>query len=135
MLPNDDLRLLVHLDYDHSQGPVGLILAPPAQDPPELLSVHRVVRLLKVDEGCILPPLLPLPRVDLGHQPANVRGSGGTLFETGLVDPGLQQVGGLCYHLGNDGILHNLGYMRTHHNGPDILKLCLIITLVLGQGH
>ena len=65
MLANDDLRLLVHLDYEHSQCPVGLVLAPAAQDPPELLPVDRVVGLLHVDEGCVLPPLLPLPGVDL----------------------------------------------------------------------
>ena len=54
MLPNDHLGLLVHLDYEQSQGPVGLILAPAAQDPPELLPVHRVLRLLQVDEGGVV---------------------------------------------------------------------------------
>ena len=90
MLTNDYLRLLVHLDYEHSQCPVGLILASTAQDPPELLPVDCVVSLLQVNEGSVLPPLLPLPGVDLGHQPAYVCRGGGTLFKTGLIDPGLQ---------------------------------------------
>ena len=90
MLSNDYLRLLVHLEYEHSQCLVGLVLAPATQDPPELLPVDSVISLLQVDEGSILPPLLALPGVDLGHQFTNVCGGRGALFEAGLVDPGLQ---------------------------------------------
>jgi predicted metal-dependent enzyme (double-stranded beta helix superfamily) len=64
--PDDDLRLLVHLDDEEGQGLVTLIFAPTQEDPPELLSVYGVIGLLKVDEGCIVPPLLALTRVDLG---------------------------------------------------------------------
>ena len=66
MLANDDSRLLVHLDDEQGQGLVVLILAPAEEDPPELLPVDGVVGLLEVDKGCIVPPLLALPRVDLG---------------------------------------------------------------------
>ena len=66
MVANDDLRLLVHLDDEQRQGLVTLILAPVEEDPPELLPVDGVISLLEVDEGCIVPPLLALPRVDLG---------------------------------------------------------------------
>jgi hypothetical protein len=69
MIANDDLRLLVHLDDEQGQGLVVLILAPAKQDPPEFLSIDRVIGLLEVDEGCIVPPLLALTRVDLGQQP------------------------------------------------------------------
>ena len=41
MLPNEDLRPLVHLDDEQGQGLVLLILAPTEQDFPELLSVNR----------------------------------------------------------------------------------------------
>ena len=66
MVANDDLRLLVHLDDEEGQGLVMLILAPAKEDPPELLPVDGVIRLLEVDEGCIVTSLLALPRVDLG---------------------------------------------------------------------
>ena len=66
MVANDDLRLLVHLDDEEGQGLVTLVLAPAEQDPPELLPVDGIICLLKVNEGCIVPPLLALPRVDLG---------------------------------------------------------------------
>jgi hypothetical protein len=63
---DDDPRLLVHLDDEEGQGLVALTLAPAQKDPPELLSVDGVVRLLEVDEGCIGAPPLALPWVDLG---------------------------------------------------------------------
>ena len=66
MVANDDPRLLVHLDDEEGQGLVVLILAPAEEDPPELLPVDGVISLLEVDEGCIIPPLLALTRVDLG---------------------------------------------------------------------
>ena len=66
MIANDDSRLLVHLDDEECQGLVVLIFAPAQEDPPELLPVDGVVSLLEVDEGCIVPPLLALPRVELG---------------------------------------------------------------------
>ena len=66
VVTNDDLRLLVHLDDEEGQGLVVLVLAPAEEDPPELLPVDGVISLLEVDEGCIVPPLLALPRVDLG---------------------------------------------------------------------
>ena len=66
MVADDDPRLLVHLDDEKGQGLVALIFAPTQEDPPELLPVDGVVGLLEVDEGCIVPPLLALPRVDLG---------------------------------------------------------------------
>ena len=90
VLPDDHLGLLVHLDYEHSQCPVGLVQEPAAQDPPELLPVDRVVGLLQVNEDRVLSPFLSLSRVDLSHQPADVCRGGGALLETGLVDPGLQ---------------------------------------------
>ena len=66
MIANDDFRLLVHLDDEQGQGLVVLILTPAKQDFPELLSVDGIIRLLEVDEGCKVSPLLALPRVDLG---------------------------------------------------------------------
>ena len=71
MLPNDDLRLLVHLDDEEGQGLVLLVLASLSQDAPELLPIDSIVSLLEVDEGCVVPPLLTLPRVDLGQEPGN----------------------------------------------------------------
>ena len=68
MLSNDDLRLLVHLDDEQGQGLVALILAPAQEDTPELFPVDGVVGLLEVDESRIAPPLLALPRVDLGQE-------------------------------------------------------------------
>ena len=44
-------------------------------------------------------------------------------------------MGGLSSYLGHDGLLHDLGHMRPNHNGPDILQLCLVLALVLRQGH
>ena len=69
MVADDDLRLLVHLNDQKGQGLVALILAPAEEDPPELLSVDGVIRLLEVDEGCIVTSLLALTRVDLGQEP------------------------------------------------------------------
>ena len=66
MVADDDLRLLVHLDDEEGQGLVALVLAPAEEDPPKFLSVDGVISLLEVNEGCIVPPLLALPRVDLG---------------------------------------------------------------------
>ena len=66
MVTDDNLRLLVHLDDEECQGLVTLIFAPTQEDPPELLPVDGVICLLEVDEGCIVSPLLALPRVDLG---------------------------------------------------------------------
>ena len=83
-------RLLVHLDYEQSQCPVGLVLESAAHDPPELLPVYCVIRLLYVSKGSVLPPLLSHAEVDLGHQPANMVRGGGALLEAGLVDPCVQ---------------------------------------------
>ena len=66
MVANDDPRLLVHLDDEQGQGLVVLILAPAEKDPPEFLSIDRVIGLLEVDEGSIVTPFLALTRVDLG---------------------------------------------------------------------
>ena len=66
MVAEDDPRVLVHLDDEEGQGLVALVFAPAEQDPPELLAVDGVICLLEVNEGCIVPPLLALPRVDLG---------------------------------------------------------------------
>ena len=89
MLPNDDLRLLVHLDDEEGQGLVLLILASFCKDTPELLPVDGVVGLLEVNEGRIVPPLLALPRVDLGQEPGNMSRCGSVLLEARLVDPRL----------------------------------------------
>ena len=69
MSPDDDLRLLVHLYNEQGQCLICLIFAPAKQDLPELLAVDGIVRLLEVDEGRVAPPLLPLPRMDLGKEP------------------------------------------------------------------
>ena len=66
MAADYDPRLLVNLDDEEGQGLVVLVLAPAKKDPPELLSVDGVIRLLEVDEGCVVSPLLALPRVNLG---------------------------------------------------------------------
>ena len=68
MLPNEDLRPLVHLDDEQGQGLVLLALAPAQQDFPELLSVDGVIGFLQVNERSIVPSLLPLPRVDLREE-------------------------------------------------------------------
>jgi len=44
-------------------------------------------------------------------------------------------MGGLCSHLGHDGLLQDLGYVRAHHDRPDIFQLRLVLALVLRQGH
>jgi len=66
VFPDDDLRLLVHLDDEQGQGFVALILAPAQKDLPELFSVDGVISLLEVNEGRVVAPLLALPGVDLG---------------------------------------------------------------------
>ena len=65
MLPNEDLRPLVHLDDEQGQGLVLLALVLAQQDSPELLSVDGVIGFLQVNERRVVPSLLPLPRVDL----------------------------------------------------------------------
>ena len=75
MLPDDHLRLLVHLDDEQRQGLVSVVAAAATQDSPQLLSVHRVVGLLQVDEGCELPPLLALPWVNLSEESSYMRSS------------------------------------------------------------
>ena len=131
MLPDEDLRLLVHLDDEQGQGPVALITAAAVQDLPELLPVHGVVGLLEVDEGREVPPRLPLSWVDLCEEFRDVGGSGGTLLEAGLIDPCLQKVGGQRSHLGHDGLLQDLGYVGPHHDGSYVFKFCLVLALVL----
>ena len=81
MFSNDDLRLLIHLDDEEGQGFVALVAAPPQKDTPELLPVDGVICLLEVDEGCIVPPLLALPRVDLSEESRYVGGRRGALLE------------------------------------------------------
>ena len=131
MLSNDNLRLLVHLDDEQGQGLVPLVAAPAGQDTPELLSVDGVVGLLEVDEGRVVPPLLALPRVDLGQEPGNMGGRGGVLLEARLVDPRLEQVRGESSYLGHDGLLQDLGHVGPHHDGVDVLQLRLVLALVL----
>ena len=65
MFPDDDLRLLIHLDDEQGQGLIFCVFAAAAKDPPKLLPVNSVIGLLQVDEGCIVPSFLALPRVDL----------------------------------------------------------------------
>ena len=65
MLPNDNLRLLVHLNDEQGQGLIFCVFAAAAKDPPKLLPVDSIVGLLQVDEGCVFPSFLALPRVDL----------------------------------------------------------------------
>ena len=72
MVTDDDLRHMVHLDDKEGQGLVVLLLAPAEEDPPQLLIDDGVIRLLEVDEGCIVSLLLALPRVDLGYEPRNM---------------------------------------------------------------
>ena len=62
-------------------------------------------------------------------------GRRGALLEARLIDPCLQQVRGKCSHLGHDGLLQDLGHVRPHNNGPDVLQLGLVLALVLRQGH
>ena len=90
MLSNDDLRLLVHLDDEQGQGLVLLVLASFGQDTPELLPIDGVVDLLEVDEGRVVPPLLALPRVDLGQEPGDKGGCRGVLLEARLINPRLK---------------------------------------------
>ena len=135
MLPDDYLGLLVHLDDEQGQGLVTLVSVSATQDPPELLSVDRVIGLLEVDEGRVVPPLLALPRVDLREEPRYVGGRLDALLEARLVDPGLKQVGGQSSNLRHDGLLQDLGNVGSHHDGPDVLQLGLVLALVLGQRH
>ena len=135
MLADDDPRLLVHLDDEQGQGLVLLILTPAGQNTPELLSIDGVVGLLEVDEGRVVPPLLALPRVNLGQDPGDMSGCRGVLLEARLVDPRLEQVRGQRRHLGHDGLLQDLGHVGPHHDGADVLELRLVLALVLGQGH
>ena len=62
-------------------------------------------------------------------------GGGGALLEPSLVDLGLQEVRGCSCHLGHDGLLEDLGHVGPHHDGPDVLELCLVLALVLGEGY
>ena len=131
MLPDDDLRLLVHLDDEQGQGLVALAAAPAQEDTPELLPVHGVVGFLEVDEGRVAPPLLALPRVDLGQEPGNMGGRRGVLLEACLVDPCLEQVRGQHSYFRHYGLLQDLGSVRAHHDGSDVLQLGLVLALVL----
>ena len=131
MLADDDPRLLVHLDDEQGQGLVLLILAPAGQDTPELLPVDGVIGLLEVNEGRVVPPLLALPRVDLGQEPGNMSGGGGVLLEARLVDPRLKQVRGESSYLGHDSLLQYLGHVGPHHDRPDVLELRLVLALIL----
>ena len=90
MLPDEDLRLLVHLDDEQGQGPVALIEAAAVQDLPELLPVDGVVGLLEVDEGREVSSLLPLSWVDLCEELRHMGGCRGALFEISLEDPRLK---------------------------------------------
>jgi hypothetical protein len=72
MLPNNHLRLLVHLDDKQGKGLITLVSASISQHSPELLSAERVVGLLEVDEGRVVPPLLALPKLDLSEEPRNL---------------------------------------------------------------
>ena len=49
MLPDDYLRLLVHLHHEQRQHSICLVAASAVQDSPKLFSVDGVVRLLEVD--------------------------------------------------------------------------------------
>ena len=108
MFPDDDLRLLIHLDDEEGQGLVALILAPTQEDTPKLLPVHGVVGLLQVDEGRVVPPFLALPGVDLGQELGDMGGCGGVLLEACLVDLRLNQVRGESSYLRHDGLLQYL---------------------------
>ena len=131
MLPNNDLRLLVHLDDEEGQGLFLLVLASFCKDTPELLPVDGVVGLLEVNEGRIIPPLLALPRVNLGQESGDMSGCRGVLLEARLVDPRLEQVRGQRRHLGHDGLLQDLGHVGSDHDGADVLQLRLVLALVL----
>ena len=131
MRADDDPRLLVHLDDEQGQGLVLLILTPAGQDTPELLPIDGVVGLLEVDEGRVVPPLLALPRGDLGEEPGNISGRRGVLLEACLVDPRLEQVRGQRSHLRHDGLLQDLGYVGPHHDGTDNLQLSLVLAFIL----
>ncbi len=54
----------------------------------------------------------------------------GTLLKARLVDPGLEEVGGQGSHLCDDCLLEDLG-----DNWSDVLELCLVYPLVLGEGY
>jgi len=129
--PNNHLRLLVHFDDEQGQGLVTLVLAPTKKYSPQFFSVDGVIGLLQVNEGCIVPSLLALPRMNLGEQPGYVGGGGGALLEAGLVDPSLQEVRGQCGHLRHDGLLEDLCQVRPHHNWSDVFKFSLVHPLVL----
>ena len=111
MLADDDLRLLVHLDDEKVQGLVLLVLESFSKDTPELLPVDGVVGLLEVNEGRVVPPLLALPRVDLGQEPGNMSRCGGVLLEACLIDPRLKQVRGQPSYFRHYGLLQDLGYV------------------------
>ena len=111
MAADDDPRLLVHLDDEEGQGLVLLVLASLSQGTPELLPIDRVVGLLEVDEGCVVPPLLALPRVDLGQEPGNMSRCGGVLLKARLIDPRLKQVRGQRSYFRHYGLLQDLGYV------------------------
>ena len=44
-------------------------------------------------------------------------------------------MGGHFSHLRHDGLLKDLRYVGSHHDGPDVLQLRLVLALVLRQGH
>ena len=92
------------------------------EDIPQLLPVHRVVCLLQVDEGGVLPPLLASARVHLLDEPGDVGGCRGGLFEARLVLLGGKQVWRQLLYLRQRGLLQDLGQVRSHHDWSDVFK-------------
>ena len=130
MLPNEDLRPLVHLDDEQGQGLVPLTLAPAKQDFPKLLSVYGVIRFLNIYKCRIVPPLLSLSRVNLREKSGHVGSSRGALLEPRLVNSSLKEVWSCRCHFRHDGLLKNLRHVGPHHDGPDVLQLRLVQSFI-----
>ena len=59
-----------------------------------------------------------------------MRNSRGALLESRLINLGLKQIWGCDGHLSHDGFFEDLGLMRPHQDGSDILELRLVLALV-----
>jgi hypothetical protein len=57
------------------------------------------------------------------------------LLEAGLVEPGLEKVRGQLLGLGQDRLFHDLGDVRAHDDGANVLELGFVLALILGEGY
>ncbi len=89
------------------------------QNVEEGLSVHRVICLLQYD---LEIKLSLLPPAHLLQESAEVDDRGLELLEVGVVDLECKEMWSLFVHIRQDGLLHDLGDVGSHHNGADLVE-------------